>query len=382
MSQTFYDILGVPKGTTDANVLKKAYKKQAMRWHPDKCKDPKDEEKYKQKFQRIGEAYTVLSDEKKRQIYDIYGEEGLKGGVPENAGAEGFPGGGMPGGFSFRTAGNGGPGAYTFSSGDADDLFSQIFGNLGGKRGGMGGMGGMRFGNMAGPGGFGGARAGARGSPFDGMHFAYPDGDSDSGADSGFESMYGRSRSQSPPPQKRAAPPAVEHPLNCTLEELYHGKTKMMRITRTVDNPNTGASTQEKKEYAIELKPHWKEGTKIRYTGAGDARIGQAPQDVVFIVKEKPHATFKREGDNLLQTVTISLKDALTGNTTVKVPTMDGKGVDVRLRGVTSPGATRTLAGYGMPRKAGGRGDMVVTFNVKFPDTLSPMQASTIASVL
>ena len=77
MGADYYARLGVPKGTSDPDVLKKAYRKLASRWHPDK--NPNEKEEATKKFQEISEAYDVLTDEKKRQIYDMYGEEGLKG---------------------------------------------------------------------------------------------------------------------------------------------------------------------------------------------------------------------------------------------------------------------------------------------------------------
>ena len=94
MGKNYYDILGVSKDA-DAATLKRAYRKLAMKWHPDKNKD--NVEQAQAKFQEISEAYDVLSDPEKRKIYDQFGEEGLKGGAGGS--------GGFPGGYSFN-AGN------------------------------------------------------------------------------------------------------------------------------------------------------------------------------------------------------------------------------------------------------------------------------------
>jgi DnaJ-class molecular chaperone len=182
------------------------------------------------------------------------------------------------------------------------------------------------------------------------------------------------------PPKRRAQ--ELEYDLNCTLEELYTGRTKKMRITRTVEDANTGAARQEAQELQIDVRPGWKAGTKVRFNGAGDIRQGSAPQDVVFIVREKPHPAFTRAGDDLATTVKLPLKDALLGNTLVTIPTIDGKGTAVQLRGVTAPATRRTLAGYGMPKKGGGFGNLVVTFDVEFPASLTPQQQATLATVL
>jgi len=79
----YYDILQVPKVSTDAEI-KKAYRKLAMKWHPDK--NPDIPEEAAKKFQEIGEAYDVLSDPEKRAIYDQYGYEALRDGIPDPAG--------------------------------------------------------------------------------------------------------------------------------------------------------------------------------------------------------------------------------------------------------------------------------------------------------
>jgi DnaJ-class molecular chaperone len=101
----FYNILGVTRGANDSE-LKKAYRKLAMRWHPDKNQGPAAVEAAK-KFQEVAESYEVLSDPEKRAIYDQYGEEGLRNGVPDGQG-------GTQGGFS--------------ASVDANNIFEQFFG--------------------------------------------------------------------------------------------------------------------------------------------------------------------------------------------------------------------------------------------------------------
>jgi len=176
-SEDYYKILGIPR-SADESVLKKAYRKLAVKWHPDK--NPGDEQATTN-FQKISEAYATLSDEKKRKVYDAYGKdaadqsEQMPDGPMGGHGGHGFPGGmpgGMPGGsFSFG-GGGGGPGHM--SSNEAEFLFSQFFGGsdpFGGQHGGgrgtgvhintgMSGMPGMQdpfgsFGGMGGQPGFG-----------------------------------------------------------------------------------------------------------------------------------------------------------------------------------------------------------------------------------
>ena len=182
----YYKILGIDTKASDAEI-KKAYRKLALKWHPDRVPAEKKDEA-QAKFQEIGQAFDTLSDPEKKRIYDQVGEEGLNaaGSNPEGFNAEqfrnasgGMPGGGMPGGmpggtrFHFSSAGGmpggmGGGGGRAFHFSNADDIFKNFFGTsdpfqaggtgsddespFGGGSpfmgmGGMGGMGGM-------PGGF------------------------------------------------------------------------------------------------------------------------------------------------------------------------------------------------------------------------------------
>jgi DnaJ-class molecular chaperone len=115
MGLDYYKILGVPKDAND-DIIKKAYRKLALKYHPDKNTEPGAPEK----FREIAEAYDVLSDAEKRRIYDQFGEEGLKGGV-----------GGMPGGMpNFGGAGGmpGGAGFHYRFTQDPNDIFAKFFG--------------------------------------------------------------------------------------------------------------------------------------------------------------------------------------------------------------------------------------------------------------
>ncbi|KAE8717387.1 DnaJ-like protein subfamily B member 6-A [Hibiscus syriacus] len=113
MGVDYYKILQVDRNAKDED-LKKAYRKLAMKWHPDK--NPNNKKEAEAKFKQISEAYDVLSDPQKRAVYDQYGEEGLKGQVPP-PGEGGFPGGA-----------DGGPTTFRFNTRSPDDIFSEFFG--------------------------------------------------------------------------------------------------------------------------------------------------------------------------------------------------------------------------------------------------------------
>ncbi|XP_027349781.1 dnaJ homolog subfamily B member 13-like isoform X4 [Abrus precatorius] len=130
MGVDYYKILQVDRSAKDDD-LKKAYRKLAMKWHPDK--NPNNKKEAEAKFKQISEAYDVLSDPQKRAVYDQYGEEGLKGVPPPGAGG-------------FSSGSDGGPTTFRFNPRSADDIFSEFFG-FSSPFGGMGDMGGRAGGS-------------------------------------------------------------------------------------------------------------------------------------------------------------------------------------------------------------------------------------------
>ncbi|KAG0043654.1 hypothetical protein BGZ83_011178 [Gryganskiella cystojenkinii] len=372
MGKDYYKLLGVDKSASD-DQLKKAYRKLALKYHPDKNSDPEAHKK----FQDISEAYEVLSDKDKRAIFDQYGEDGLKaGGGGGPGGAGGFPGGGFSGfpgggGTTFSFGGGGGGGGGGFRPTDAEDIFKQFFASFGGSgMGGMGGMGGI--GGMGGMGddddmgGFGGAsmRGGmpGMGGMGGGRGRAHPQ----------------QHRSQAPP----APPPALERTLAVSLEDLYKGVTKRLKVTRKVGD-GTGRSSD--KILTIDVKPGWKAGTKIRFPREGDEYPNGTIQDIVFTIEEKPHPTFTRRGDDLVVDLELTLVEALSGFSKA-IKTLDGKTLPVSASSsrVIQPGQEERFPGEGMPisKKPGQKGDLLVKFVVKFPTSLTASQKEGIKKIL
>ena len=366
MGKDYYKILGVPKDADDA-AIKKAYRKGAVRWHPDKNPNDKSAEG---KFKEIGEAFDVLSDPNKRAVYDRYGEDGLKRGgapPPETPGGAGFNAGGaggVPPGFAGFSSQGGVPGGgmrYEFSGQDAFKIFEQMFGGGGG----MGGMGGSSpFAGMGGVGGMGGM--------------------------GGMEGMFGGDVGGTGPRAGKRGPRQDVVKLPVDLEDLYKGGSKRVKVTRRVNvgagsNPGAGVSgsvsmREEPVILDIDIKPGWKAGTKLTFPGKGDETPGVpgAARELVVVIEEKPHPTYTREGDDLVcRMKKIPLKEALCG-LKVTLDGVDGEPVVVKIDDgrVVSPGFAIRAPGRGMPnQKTGARGAVKVIFeSVQFPERLTQAQ--------
>ncbi|QRW03916.1 DnaJ domain protein [Ceratobasidium sp. AG-Ba] len=380
MGKDYYGLLGVSKSAND-DEIKKAYKKMALKWHPDRNKD--NTEAASKKFKEISEAFEVLSDKNKRAVYDQFGEEGLKGAPPPGAGGEGGFGGGFPGGgfssggfpggttFTFTSGGPGMGGGSGFRPSDPNSIFDQFFKQFGGMGGG-GGMGGM--------GGMGGARGGFGGMDDD-DHFGggSPFSAFGGGMPGGFSSESPRSsgrRASSMNGRKAEPLPDIIHPLKLSLEEIYSGTKKHLKLRRKLLD-----GQMEAKEIEIEVLPGWKAGTKVRYARMGNERPDGESADVVFVVEEKEHPRFKRDGDDLITTCKVPLLEALAGDggATQTIELLDGNSRQIRTpASVVKPGQKSRIPGLGMPVRKDGKvvrkGDLVVEWEVVFPDRITDSQ--------
>ncbi|XP_003707298.1 dnaJ protein homolog 1 [Megachile rotundata] len=340
MGKDYYRILGISQNASD-DEIKKAYRKLALKYHPDKNRSAGAEEKFKE----IAEAYEVLSDAKKREVYDKFGEEGLKGGA--------------------GTAGGGGGGTSYAFHGDPKATFAQFFGSASPFQ---------TFFEFGGPIGnrvfsfhdddmdiddiglgVGPHRPGGQGGAFRSHSFNFVGPNSGRGG--------GKDRAQDP---------AIEHDLYISLEEILRGCTKKMKISRRVVQPD-GTTKKEDKVLTINVKPGWKAGTKITFPKEGDQGRGKVPADIVFIIRDKPHPLFRREGSDIRYICKISLKQALCG-TIIEVPTLTGEKINLNLtREIVKPNSVKRIQGHGLPfpKEPSRKGDLLVSFDIKFPETLS-----------
>jgi curved DNA-binding protein len=317
----YYQILGVPKTATEKEI-KKAYRKLARENHPDtNPNDPRAEEKFKE----INEAYEVLSDPEKRRKYDQFGAQWKNftgaGGRPEDfwrqygAGQPGTGSGrGPAGGTGYRTVS---PEEFEeiFGSGGFSDFFETLFG--------MGARGRPR---SAGAGfddfGFGGATAG-RARPTRGRD--------------------------------------IEHPVDITLEEAYHGSSRTMQL--------------DGERIEVKIPKGVKTGSRVRVAGKGEpGRNGGKPGDLYLRINVLPHAHFQREGDNLRLRLPVDLYTMILGGE-VQVPTLD-RPLILNIPPETDNGKVFRLRGKGMPnlKKPDQHGDLYVEVTAKLPKNLTEQE--------
>ncbi|KAM4643868.1 dnaJ homolog subfamily B member 1 isoform 1-T1 [Amazona ochrocephala] len=325
MGKDYYRTLGLSRGASSDDV-RRAYRRQALRFHPDKNKEPGAEERFKE----VAEAYDVLSDPKKREIFDKYGEEGLKGGTPSSG-----PGG-VPNGPTFT---------YTFR-GDPHAMFAEFFDGR---------------------------------NPFDTFFVQRNGDDEDEEPFTTFHVGFPRAREAA----ARRQDPPVLYDLKVSLEEIYSGCTKKMKISHKRLNPDGKTVRSEDKILTIEVKRGWKEGTKITFPKEGDQTPTNIPADVVFVLKDKPHGVFRREGSDIVYPAKISLREALCG-CTVHTPTLDGRTIPMVFQDILKPGVKRRIPGEGLPlpRAPEQRGDLVIEFEVRFPDRIPAPARSLLEQIL
>lgn len=341
--QDYYELLGVDKNV-DEGTLKKAFRKAAMKYHPDR--NPGDAEAEK-KFKEMGEAYDVLKDPEKRAAYDRYGHAAFEGGM-------GGPGGGHGGaGFDFS------------------DVFEEFFGDF------MGGGGRRRR---------GGAQSG-RGSD---MRF---------NMEITLEEAFAGKTDQITVPTSVAcnpcggsgAEPGSKPEVCATCGG--HGKVRASQgffmVERacptchgagsTIKNPckscRGAGKVNKDKTLQVKIPQGVEEGTRIRLAGEGEAGVrGGSPGDLYIFLSIKPHPLFKRDGDMLYCQVPIPMSTATLGGQ-IEVPTIGGGRARIKIPEGTQSGRQFRLRGKGMPELNGGFvGDMIIETSVETPVNLTKRQ--------
>ena len=341
----YYEVLEVPKNAS-AEEIKKAYRKQALKYHPDKNPGDKAAE---EKFKEAAEAYEVLSDSEKRGKYDQYGHAAF-----QNGGMGGF-GGGMT----------------------MEDIFAQ-FGDIFGSFGGFGGFGG--FGSSS-----------RRGAVSKGSNLRVKVKLNLQEVATGVEKKIRVKKYVSCPACNGSG---AAHGTAKSTCPTCHGTGQVTRVTNTFLGQmqtssmcpachGEGTTISQKCESCygegivkseevirINIPAGVEEGMQVKMSGKGNAaRRGGVNGDLLVIIQEEKHPHLTRDGSDLIYNLYLSIPQATLG-TTVEIPTVEGK-AKIKIEPGTQPGRVLRLRGKGVPEVNGyGRGDLLVQINVWIPRTL------------
>jgi molecular chaperone DnaJ len=357
----YYDILDVKKDATKEQI-KKAYRKQALKYHPDRNPDDKQAEA---KFKEVSEAYEVLNDEKKKSIYDQYGEEGLKG--------SGMGGGGF-----------GGSGGFSSMEEALRTFMGAFGGNMGGQSGGD--------------------------SIFDSLFgFGGGDGSSSSGARKGASKKI--SISLSFEEAAKGMDKEVLLTTNITCEKCHgsgaksqnsiktcstcHGKGQVFQsqgffsmsstcptchgagkmITDPCNICHGSGLTKEKKRIKIHLPAGVDDGMRLKMSGYGDSGENGGPSGDLFVfITLKEHRAFQRDGDDVYLELPITFTEASLG-CKKEIPTLYESSCRISIPAGCQSGKVLRVRGYGFPNVHGqGKGDILVQIAVETPVNLSAEQ--------
>lgn len=354
----YYEVLGISKGASE-DEIKKAYRKIAIKYHPDRNPGDKEAE---EKFKEAAEAYDVLHDPQKRQTYDQFGFEGLSGG------AGGF-GGGFGGGFSM------------------DDIFS-MFGDVFGGRGGFGGFGGGRR-----------QPAKYRGSDLR-LKVKLTLQEISTGVTKKFkvrkdvECPHCHGTGAENGAQAETCPNCHGSGMEIRTQQSIFG----MMQTQTTCHVCGGEGTVIKNKchhchgegivkgeevVEINIPAGVAEGMVVNVPGKGNAgKHNGITGDIQVFIEEEADDTFVRDGNNLLYNLLLDFPTAALGGT-VDIPTIEGNTVKIKIEPGTQPGKTLRLRDKGlMPVQGYGneKGDLIVNVSVYIPKTLTKEERQAVES--
>jgi molecular chaperone DnaJ len=350
----YYETLGLSRASTP-DEIKKAYRKSALKYHPDR--NPGDAQAEK-KFKEISEAYEVLSDEKKRQIYDQYGADALKGA------GMGGPGGGHAGFSSMEEALRTFMGAFGGGGGGGESIFDSFFGfepeSGEGER-----QGASKKMNLSIS--FEEAIKGVEKEAAITNYVACGKCDGSGAASSSSIKKCTRCRGSGQIHQTRGF-----FSMTSACPQCY-GKGKT--ITDPCSECLGEGRLKSKQHIKIKVPPGVDTGMRLRMGGYGDAGEGGGPAgDLYVFITVEPHSVFEREGDDVFVELPLSFSEAALG-CKKELPTPHGGSCRISIPEGTQHGKTFRVKGEGSPNVHGrGKGDMLVKVSVETPVSLSDKQ--------
>ncbi|CAN6477965.1 unnamed protein product [Victoria cruziana] len=343
----YYEVLGVPKSASQ-DELKKAYRKAAIKNHPDKGGDP-------EKFKELAQAYEVLSDPEKREIYDQYGEDALKegmgGGGPSHNPFdifESFFGGGFGGGSSRGRRQKRGEDVVHTLKVSLEDLYNGTSKKLSLSRN-------VLCPKCKGKGSKSGASGRCSGCQGSGMKVSI-----------------------------RQLGPGMIQQMQHVCPEC-RGSGEVISDKDRCGQCKGEKVVQEKKVLEVHVDKGMQHGQKIVFQGEADEAPDTVTGDIVFVLQLKEHSKFKRKLDDLFVEHSLSLTEALCGFQ-FALTHLDGRQLLIKSNSgeIIKPGQYKAINDEGMPhyQRPFIKGKLYIHFNVDFPDTLSPDQCRALEKIL
>ena len=326
--KNYYEILEINRNSSQEDISE-AYRNLSLKYHPSRS-TPEKKEVYELHFQKLAEAYEVLSDPTKKGIYDIYGSEGLRKGITDKHGN-------IKGAYKFLNNGH--------------EIFEKYMGTS---------------------------------NPFTLIR------DNEKISEeipSVFGSAFG---GQNKKPEEKLRPIIIN--LECTLEELYNGCVKTIKFKKNKINNDLRTTKVVEASQDVEIFKGYDDKTIITFKEKGNDAPGMVSSDLIVKIREIPHNTFKRINKNdLLYIHEISLVKALNSEP-VCLKTLDERKLAISIDEIISPSTMKIVPGEGMPiydndlsKSRGSRikkGDLYIKFNIIFPEFIDPSKKKRIINLL
>ena len=328
----YYQILKLSRSCSQEEISE-SYRILSLKYHP-KISKPENSATYEYYFQKLAEAYEVLSDPKKKEIFDIYGKEGLKNGImKKDKKIDGY-----------RYLGNG------------HEIFEKFMGT---------------------------------GNPFTLIRENEKKNKEIREKENIIIDAAKQQNNSEEKNEKKAKDIVIE--LECTLEELYNGCVKNVKYNRKKVSSDSITLKDVEDSIDVEILRGYDKNSVIRFKDMGNEGLGEKNSDLVIKIKEKKNKLFKRVNKNdLIYIHEISLSQALNGDP-VRLTTLDNRKIAISIDEIISPSTIKKVPGEGMPiykKELSVRdleiekGDLYIKFHIIFPEYIDPVRKMEISKLL
>ena len=327
-TKNYYSILELPTNCSQEDIAE-AYRYLSLKYHP-KIASKENFAQSEFHFQKLCEAYEVLSDPIKKGIYDIYGFEGLKNGIIDKRGN-------IKGGYKYM--------------GNGHEIFEKFMGTS---------------------------------NPY-AIKSEIESEKMDKEMSATYEGSFGEIK------KEKDILPSIDIYLECTLEELYNGCVKTVKYNKRAISYDLRTTEDKEVSIDVEIFKGYDKNTVLQFKEMGNEAPGVKNSDLIIHIKEKPHKFYKRVNKNdLIYTHKINLAQALN-NEPVILTTLDNRKLCVSCDEIISPSTVKMVSGEGMPifKKeidvrdlTTSKGNLYIKFDIKFPEYIEPEKKMEITNLL